>query len=152
MKRLVKLILAVSLIGMMLLSLSTYAAPQTALRFMWWGGEARHKVTMDAIQLYMKQNPNVKIVGEYGGFSGYQQKLLTQLAGNTAADIIQIDQPWMGDLMSQGDLFLDLYKAQEIKLGNFEKNLLKSQCEWNKKLIGLPTGSNGIIYVVNKDF
>jgi oligogalacturonide transport system substrate-binding protein len=140
------------LIAVFVTGLSVSAAPKTSLRFMWWGGESRHKATMDAIQLYMKQNPNVKINGEYGGFDGYQQKLLTQLAGGTAADIIQIDQPWMADLMSQGDLFVNLYGAKKIKLAGFDRNFLKNQCEWKKKLVGLPTGLNGLTYVANADF
>jgi oligogalacturonide transport system substrate-binding protein len=143
----------VCLIGVLVVaSLSVYAAPKTTLRFMWWGGESRHKATLDALQLYMKQNPNVKINGEYGGFDGYQQKLLTQLAGGTAADIIQIDQPWVVDLMSQGDLFVNLNSVKEIKLAGFDPNFLKKQCTWKRKLIGLPTGLNGLTYVANADF
>jgi oligogalacturonide transport system substrate-binding protein len=147
-----RLIVAVCLLAVLLGSFSTYAAPQTSLRFMWWGGESRHKATLEAIQLYMKRNPNVKINGEYGGFDGYQQKLLTQLAGGTAADIIQIDQPWVADLMSQGDLFVNLYGAKGIKLSGFDKKFLKNQCEWQKKLVGLPTGLNGLTFVANADF
>ncbi len=152
MKRSIKLILASALIVMLISSLSVYAAPKVSLRFMWWGGEIRHKATMAAIELYMKKNPNVQISGEYGGFSGYQQKLLTQLAGGTAADIIQIDQPWVGDLASQGDLFVNLYTAKEIKLSEFDKNFLKTQCEWDGKLIGLPTGLNGLAWISNTAF
>jgi oligogalacturonide transport system substrate-binding protein len=147
-----KATLVVCLLAVLFGSMSSYAAPQKTLRFMWWGGETRHKATIDAIELYMKKNPGVKIIGEYGGFSGYQQKLLTQLVGGTAADIIQIDQPWVADLMSQGDLFADLYRFKELKLNGFNKNFLKSQCEWDKKLVGLPTGMNGLIYVANTDF
>ena len=79
------------LVMLIVLNLSVYAAPQTSIRFGWWGGESRHKATMAAIDLYMKENPNVKINGEFGGFSGYQQKLLVQLVSGTAPDIIQID-------------------------------------------------------------
>ncbi len=152
MKRSVKLMFALCLIAVLCFSLTIYAAPQANLRFVWWGGESRHKATMDAIELYMKENPGVKINGEYGGFSGYQQKLLTQLAGGMAPDIIQIDQPWLADMMSQGDLFVDLYKQKEIQLSGFDKKFLKSQCEWNGKLAGLPTGVSGLIYFANTDF
>lgn len=140
------------LILVCLMSLTVYAAPQTQIRFMWWGGESRHKATLAAIAVYMKENPKVRITGEYGGFSGYQQKLLTQLAGGTAADIIQIDQPWLADLVSQGDLFVDLYKLKGLNLAGFDQAFLKTQCEWDKKLVGLPTGLNGLIYIANVDF
>ncbi len=152
MKRSFKLVLTLGLLGMLILNLSVYAAPQTTLRFMWWGSDTRHRATLNAIEQYMKENPNVKISGEYSGFNGYQQKLLTQLAGNTAADIIQIDQPWVVDLMSQGDLFADMRKLKDLQLSGFDKNLLANQCSYKGKLVGLPTGLNGLIFIANSDF
>lgn len=71
---------------------------KVVLRFAWWGGEERHNATLEAIAKYEELNPNVTIEPEYGGFDGYQQKLITQLSGNSAADIIQIDQPWLADI------------------------------------------------------
>lgn len=152
MKRSVRLFFGICLALILVLNLSVYAAPKTNLRFMWWGGESRHKATMAAIELYMQKNPNVKIEGEYGGFTGYQQKLLTQLAGGTAADIIQIDQPWMGELMSRGKLFADLNTLKDIDLSTFDKNFLENQCQWGNKLIGLPTGLNGLSFFANTAF
>jgi oligogalacturonide transport system substrate-binding protein len=130
-----------------------YAAPkEVTLRFSWWGAEARHKATLAAINLYMKKNPNVKIAAEYSGWDGYQQKILTQLAGGNAPDLMQLDQPWLGDLMAQGDLFLNLnnYK-KDIKTNGFDKKFLTNTCTVNKKLVGLPTGLNAATYLVNQD-
>ncbi len=64
---------------------------QVTLRFMWWGGDARHKATLQVIDQYMSIHPNVKIEAEYGGYDGYFEKLTAQLAGGTAADIMQFD-------------------------------------------------------------
>ncbi len=142
-------------LGMLaLMSLPIFAAPKenATLRFSWWGGEDRHKPTLAAIALYMKENPNVKIEGEYSGWDGYQQKLLTQLAGGNAPDIIQLDQPWLADLMAQGDLFLDLNRYKSvIRLNGFDKKFLADMCSVDKKLVGLPTGLNAATYVVNMD-
>ena len=66
----------------------TAAGEKITLRFAWWGGEARHNATLKAIEKYQELNPNVTIEPEYGGFDGYQQKLITQLSGQSAADII----------------------------------------------------------------
>ena len=72
-------------------SVAAPAAPEEAsLRFMWWGGESRHKATVEALDLYMQNNPGVKIEYEYSGWDGYFDKLLTQLAGNNAPDIVQL--------------------------------------------------------------
>lgn len=59
------------------------------LRFAWWGGDDRHTATLKAIEEYQKINPNVKIEAEYQGYDGYNDKILTQLAGGTQPDIMQ---------------------------------------------------------------
>ena len=68
------------------------------LRFSWWGADVRHEATLAAIEAYQKANPNVSIEAEYQGFEGYQQKMMTQLTGGTAPDLIQIDNVWLMDL------------------------------------------------------
>ena len=128
------------------------ASNKVTLRFMWWGGEARHKATLAAIQAYMKKYPNVRINAEYGGIEGYMQKLITQLVGRTAPDIIQIDVTWIGELSSQGDFFADLKTFKEVNLKPFEEKFLKDWCYSNGKLIGLPTGVNASVLQYNKEF
>ncbi len=107
------------------------------MRFMWWGSDARHKATLTVIDQFMAKNPNVKIEAEYGGFTGYLQKLTTQLSGGTAPDLIQVDVPWLYDLARQGDLFVDLYKAMDTS--RFDKEALKKG-EVKGKLWGVPAG------------
>lgn len=152
MKRISKHVLVLSLIALFTFSTVIRATPGVYLRFSWWGSESRHKATMDAIELYMKKNPHLRIQGEYGGFNGYQQKLLTQLINGRAPDIMQIDQLWLGDLMNHGDLLFDMYHLKMLQLGGFDKNFLKNQCEWNGRLLGLPTGVNRLIFFANTDF
>ena len=93
------------------------------LRFSWWGGESRIQATLTAINLYMKKNPDVKIEAEYSSFEGYYQKCLSRLAGGTAPDIIQLDQPWLENFMTFDNFFVDLYQYKSIiKLDGFDKN------------------------------
>ncbi|GHV94363.1 sugar ABC transporter substrate-binding protein [Spirochaetia bacterium] len=113
------------------------------LRFSWWGGDERHQATLKMIELYQQQNPNVKIEAEYGGFDGYYQKLVTQLAGGTSADIMQVDQPWLFELASKGEIFLNLNNNSAIDLSTFDANFLKNYCSYNGNIKGLPTGANG---------
>lgn len=122
------------------------------LRFMWWGGDNRHKATLDAISLYEKEHPNVKINAEYGGVTDYLQKLITQLSSGTAPDLVQIDVTWLQQLFSQGDFFADLNKLKDIDVSAFDQNFLKSYCYVDNKLIGLPTGINNSTMYINKDF
>nr|WP_276316106.1 ABC transporter substrate-binding protein [Paenibacillus lignilyticus] len=119
------------------------------LRFSWWGGDQRHKATLAVIDLYMKKHPNVKIIGEYSGYQGYYQKLVTQLSSNAAPDIIQIDQPWLADLTSQSDIFVDL--KDKFDVSGFDQSFLDSFAVINGKLQSLPTGVNGDVFIYNKD-
>lgn len=127
------------------------AGEAATLRFSWWGGDSRHEATLAALDKYTAKNPNVKIEAEYGGWDGYQQKLSTQLAGATAADIIQVDQPWMPDYAVQGDFFLDLNEYKDwIDLSGFDQKFLADFCTFDGKLTSLPTGLNGISFLANK--
>jgi len=117
------------------------SAGPVALRVSWWGGDSRHTPTLKAFELYQSKNPNVKVSGEYGGWDGYYQKIVTQIAGGTAADIIQIDQPWVNDLCSKGDVFAVIDPAK-FDLSQFDADFLKNYCTYNGKLVGLPTGTN----------
>lgn len=121
------------------------------LRFAWWGDEGRHEATLKAIELYMDKNPNVTIEAEYGGFDGYQQKISTQLAGQTAPDIIQLNANWMPDYANKGEFFLNLEEYPDlVDVSGFDEAFLNSFCVFNEKLIALPTGMNARTAYINK--
>lgn len=125
---------------------------QITLRFSWWGGEDRHKATLQAIDLYMQKHPNVKIEPEYSGYEGYYKKVVTQLTGGTAPDIIQLDPPWLSDLASKGDLFANMNDMKGlIQLDSFDQGFLNDYSVVNQKLLGLPTGINGKVTLYNKE-
>ena len=124
---------------------ATTAKPVT-LRVSWWGGDSRHTPTLKAFDLYHEKNPNVTVSGEYQGWDGYYQKIVTQLAGGTAPDIMQIDQPWLFELCSQGDVFADLSKED---LSQFDAKFLQSMCSYDGKVMGLPTGTNANTFLVD---
>lgn len=121
------------------------------LRFMWWGGDERHKATLAAIEAYMAKNPHIKIEGEYQGYDGYRDKLTTQLSGGTTADIVQFDFLWREELAGSGDFFADYNEyADIIDLSQFEMDIVEPYGKINGKLFGLPTGSGPMALMVNK--
>jgi oligogalacturonide transport system substrate-binding protein len=159
MKRMFKIVMAICMGILVLLPAvpdRIQAATKPAavnLRFCWWGSDPRHKATLNAINAYMQKNPNVKIEAEYMGYDGYYKKLLTQFAGGTAPDIIQLDTQWSAELMAQGDFFLDLNRAKpRLKSNTFSKAMLKDYCIFNQKLIGVPAGVSVVTLLGNKDF
>lgn len=128
------------------------SAEPVTLRFSWWGSDVRHKATLEAIEAYTKLNPHVTIEGEYQGYDGYQQKLMTQIAGNSAPDIIQLDYPWLPDLSKQGDIFVDLSQQSAIDLTQFPQKILDEYNSIGGKLVALPMGTNGYGTMINKKF
>jgi len=124
---------------------------KVVLRFSWWGNTVRHETTLAAINRYMELNPNVEIEAEYGGWDGYYQKISTQLVGGVAPDIMQLDIPWLPE-MTKSDVFLNLYDyADTMDLTGFNQDFLKSSGEYDGKLLSLPTGVNGYVYLFDKD-
>jgi multiple sugar transport system substrate-binding protein len=93
------------------------AGGPVTLRFTWWGSDVRHKMTQKLIDAYEAKHPNVKIEGEYGDWSGYWDKLATQVASQQAPDIIQMDLQYLGEYSKRGAL-LDL---KDVDLSKFDK-------------------------------
>lgn len=130
---------------------ATSSEPVT-MRFSWWGADTRHKATLAAIELYKQKSPNVTIEAEYQGYDGYQQKIMTQLAGGSAPDLITTDYPWLVDMSSQMDLLMDLNNQEGLDLAQFSDKVLKEFCSQKNKLLGLPMGTNGMGMLVNTTF
>ena len=72
------------------------------LRFAWWGGDERNEATLKVIEQFEAAHPNITIEAEYGGSDGYHDKLATQLASGTAADIVQVDPEVFPTYVSTG--------------------------------------------------
>ncbi len=95
------------------------------IRFSWWGGDDRHKATLDAIELWNKIHPEIEIVPEYGGWDGWTEKVSTQLSGGTAPDIMQINYDWLISFSPDGKGFYDLSKLSEhLDLTVFDSDIL----------------------------
>lgn len=122
------------------------------LRFMWWGGDTRHAATLKAIERYTELHPNVTIEGEYQGYDGYQQKLMTQIASGNEPDIIQLDYVWFPDLSQQENIFVDLSAAPAIDLSSYNQSFLEEYCSIEGKIVALPMGTNGSGLIYNKEF
>jgi multiple sugar transport system substrate-binding protein len=121
------------------------------MRISWWGSEARHNATIQALDVYMGRHPNIKISAEYQGFDGYHEKLITEMASGTQPDISQVDNNvYFADLAANNRLtdmtpyigkilMLDKYSADGLLWG-----------QYNGVQYGVPTGFNGPVMFYNK--
>lgn len=134
-------------------SAETEAKPESTgdpvtLRFAWWGNDARHEKTLKVIEMYQEQHPNVTIEPEYRGKSE-REKVATELGSGTSADIVQLNPPWMGDFVANGDFFVDLGQY-DFDIDGFDQHMISDYCTYNGTLITLPSGLNARTYLMNK--
>lgn len=119
--------------------------PGTAdLTFAWWGNEVRNKNTTAAIDAYTAANPGVKINPQPGEWASYWDKLATQVAGNTAPDIIQMDMAYISEYGNRGAL-LDLSGVDTSKFieGTVDSGKI------NDTLVGINAGINCLVVLAN---
>jgi multiple sugar transport system substrate-binding protein len=116
------------------------------LRFAWWGNDIRNKNTNQVIADYMKLHPNVTITSEPGVWASYWDKLSTQVAGNNAPDIVQMDEQYIRDYSRKG-ILADLSKLP-VDTSKFSKGLVATGTIDNK-VTALCAGVNALSIVAN---
>ncbi|NDL67084.1 ABC transporter substrate-binding protein [Anaerotalea alkaliphila] len=123
---------------------------EVKLRFSWWGGDERHEATLAAIRLFEDKNPGIKIEAEYGGWQGHQEKVTSQMVGNTAPDVLQVNWNWLYIFSKDGNGFYDLSTLTDhINLDNYDPALM-DQTTINGKINGIPVGVTGKVFYFNK--
>ncbi len=120
------------------------------LRFSWWGGDPRHEATLAVIDAFQKEYPWITIEPEYGAQDGYNDKLMTQFASNTAPDIIQLETGAAPEYYEQGQL-LNLSETS-IDFSKFDATFLQDNGQFGSgSQYAIPMGKAGTAIVVNKD-
>ncbi|MGX5359597.1 ABC transporter substrate-binding protein [Kocuria sp. KH4] len=114
------------------------------LRFAWWGSDTRHQQTQEIIDAFEEQNPGITVVGEYGDYSGYWDKLATQTASNDAPDIIQMDDKYIREYADNGAL-LDL---SDVDVSEIDEEVVDSG-RTDEGLFGVATGVNIMAIMAN---
>lgn len=113
------------------------------LRFSWWGSEERHEAFKQVIELYQKKYPNVTIEPEYGAWTGWQAKVLTEMGGKTEADIMQVNYNWVHSFGKGKNVFADLNDYKDyLDLDNWDKQYLDTMTV-DKQLGAVPHGMVG---------
>lgn len=143
-----KLYLTTALSATLALSSLAGAASAAELRMSWWGGDSRHVATQEALKVCGEKHGHT-ISPEFTGFDGYLEKLTTQMAGGTEADIIQVNWPWLPLFSQDGEGFYDLNQLSDtIDLGQYSEDQLASTTVQGK-LNGLPLSTTGRVFFFN---
>lgn len=130
----------------------TTAAPsgeKIKITFSWWGGDARHEATQQAIAKYEELNPNIDIVEQFGAWSGWEDAMSTQFYAGTAPDINQVNWNWLTSYSSDGKVFADMNAyADYFDLTQYDQAAL-DQCTVAGKLQAIPVSMTGRIFYWN---
>lgn len=117
------------------------------LRMSWWGGDSRHVATQKALAACSaKYGHTVK--GEFTGFDGYLEKLTTQMAGGTEADIVQVNWPWLPLFSRDGTGFADLRAVKGLDLTQWTDAELEAG-SMGGVLQGIPVSNTGRVFLFN---
>lgn len=114
------------------------------LRFSWWGSDSRAQATNEIIEAFEAVNPDIDVQGEYSDWSGYWDKLATQVASNDAPDIIQMDDKYLREYADRGAL-LDL---EGVDVSKFEDVAVQNGTT-DAGLVGITTGINSFTLTAN---
>lgn len=118
------------------------------LRFTWWGSDARHKRTQQAIDLFTAKYPNITVSGEFKEWNGYWESLATTVAANDAPDVIQMDELYLASYAERGAL-LDLGSASKhLKTDGIDAAALDTG-KVEGKQYAVPTGLAALSIVAN---
>ena len=121
------------------------------IQMSWWGNDARHMYTMEGVEIFHENNPDIDVDYRYGEWSGYEKRNKVWMESHTQADVMQINYAWLNEYSSDGTGFYDLNElADYIDLDNFTDEE-KSYGMQKGRLNALPIAMNTHTFYYNKD-
>lgn len=120
-------------------SQGSQSSGDTSLRFSTWGNDTRLGLTQQAVDAFMKANPNTTVTIENSEWGSYWDKLATTTAANDAPDVIQMDESYIAAYGSRGAL-LDLDQVKNTIDVSEMKSTVLDTGKVNGVLVGAPVG------------
>lgn len=121
------------------------------IRCSWWGGDTRHQAMLDVINLYEEKHPNVTVEGEYQGYDGYYEKMMTTLSSGTAPDLMLFKREWLADVQGGKHYLADLNQLP-VDTSTLAEGLLEKSGMYNGEALLFPCTVVGWVIYVNSDF
>ncbi len=112
----------------------------------WWGADARTQQTLDAIELFEEEHPNITVDPQYADWVGYWDRLATTTAAGDMPDVSQFDALYLASYAERGAL-MDLSTVSNIlDTSALPDNILDSG-RVDSDLYAVPTGAttNGVL-------
>ena len=122
---------------------------QIDLSVFWWGSQLRNERTQEVLDMYMEQNPNIKIEGQFS--DDYWTRMATFAAGQTMPDVVQMVYAYMPQYARE-DTLLDLTPYIEdgtIDMSNVDEAILNTG-KVEDGIYGICNGINASALLYNK--
>jgi oligogalacturonide transport system substrate-binding protein len=121
------------------------------IRFDWWGGDSRHKVTQEAVAAFMKKYPGINVEVNFGAWTDWETARALEYQAGNGSDLTQINYSWINDYDATGETFLDLNtESSIIDLTQYDSDLLKTCNDAKGQLAGVPLAVTGRTFYWNK--
>lgn len=121
------------------------------IAFSWWGNDPRHLYTMEGVDIFMQENPDISVEYRYGIWNGFETRNKIYMNSNTAPDVMQINFSWLSQYSPDGKGYYDLYELTDyIDLSGFDEADLSFGLV-NGKLNALPIAYNSTAIIYNSD-
>ncbi|WP_433544022.1 ABC transporter substrate-binding protein (plasmid) [Streptomyces sp. CA-294286] len=121
------------------------------IRYAWWGADDRAKKINQAIALFEKKHPKIKVKTDFQPYADFWKKFNTQAAGGNPPDVIQNAVTFLRKYAAR-NVLLDL--NPQVKEGNLNtqgfRAGLEKFAEIDGKLLGVPVGSNSMGYIIDE--
>ena len=136
---------------MLVMALTAVTATAEGLTFSWWGGDARHAATQEAVAAFTAAT-GIEVTNTYSAWSGWEDKMSQYFASDSAFDVNQVNWNWLFSFTNAdgSSKFYDLNEvADVIDLAQFDEGAL-AQCTVDGKLLAIPVSMTGRIFYWNK--
>lgn len=122
------------------------------LSITWWGSQIRHGYTARVLELYSKNNPNIKFEATPSGWDGYFDKMAAQAAGNSMPDIVQMDYLYISNFTKNNALtdLTPFVGNNTLDMSDVDQSLRDTGII-DGKLTGAVLSSTAMTMVVNPD-
>lgn len=146
--------LVLSLLVLLLLMSTVAVSGQdvTELGVTWWGSQSRHDRTIEVIEMFEAEHPDIHITYEFVGWTDYWPKVTTQAAGGNMACVMQQDYKFMTE-WAQRDLLYplnDLLESGAIDVSNVSDSVIDSG-RVDGDVYGISLGMNSQAFILDAD-
>jgi oligogalacturonide transport system substrate-binding protein len=117
----------------------------------WWGNDDRHQYTMQGVDHFMEETPDINVTYRYGEWNGYEKRTGVWMRSKTEADVMQINYAWLDEYSKDGEGFYDLSELSDvISLDAFSEEQIELGTR-NGHLNALPIAMNSHVFYYNRE-